>query len=200
MGTEKGKQMRRIVTVLLWLFMTNTVYAEIYKSKDAEGNVVFSDVQVKGAETVKLPSIITYQSPVLSSKTSTNASPLIQPNHKPYQRLTILEPEQEGTILNNEGEVTIRYSVSPVLQKGDFVQAFLDGELQEGVVLKGLDRGEHTIRVQVVDASGYAHVTSDDVKFYLQRQSVSVIKRQEQAKNKKREVFLKLKKQRQSKQ
>ena len=163
--------MRLIVIMFAGLMVVSYTQAEIFTYKDAEGNVVFSDVAVKGAKAVKVPPVMTYQSTLPNSAKSANLPSQTQPSHKPYQRLTILVPEQEATIRNNQGEVTIRYSVSPVLQKGDSVQVFLDGELEEGLVLKGLDRGEHTIRLQVVDGNGYAHVTSDDVVFYLRHQS-----------------------------
>ena len=157
--------MRIRVTVLLWLFMANTVYAEIYKSKDAEGNVVFSDVQVKGAEKVIVPPVITYQ-----SKLPVNGvvKPIEQTSaHKPYQSLKVLAPKQDQTIWDNLGELAVQHAITPRLQEGDTVQLFLDGELQEGLIIKGMHRGEHKIRLQVVDSNGYAHITSEDIVFYV---------------------------------
>lgn len=157
--------MRRIVTVLLWLFMTNTVYAEIYKSKDAEGNIVFSDVQVKGAEKVIIPPVITYQS---KSPVSESANPIEQvSSHKPYQSLRVLAPKQDETIWDNLGELAVQHVLVPRLQEGDRVQLFLDEELQEGLSIKGIHRGEHKVRLRVIDSNGYAHITSEDVVFYV---------------------------------
>ncbi|PCI23253.1 MAG: DUF4124 domain-containing protein [Piscirickettsiaceae bacterium] len=165
--------MKWILIMLLGIFVAGSSLAEIYTYKDKQGKVVFSDVPVKGAEKVIVPPVMTYEGSVQKSTIDANGSfkPTKLAEHQPYKRLVIAYPEQEGTVRDNQGELTIRYTLSPALQKGDKVEVFLNGEEHDGLELKGLDRGEHTVRLQVVDANGYAHVTSEDVVFYLHHQS-----------------------------
>jgi len=163
--TEKGKRMRIITVIFLWLLTINTLYAEIYTYKDAEGNIVFSDVAVKGAEKVIVPPVITYE----SKNTVNESAKLIEQtsSHKPYQSLTILAPKQDETIWDNLGELTVQHALVPRLQEGDTVQLYIDEVLQDGLSIKGIYRGEHKVRLQVIDSNGYAHITSEEVVFYV---------------------------------
>jgi len=163
--------------VILGLILSNPVQAEIYRWVDDNGAVVYSDMPQKNAETVKLPGLDLYKgssSTATESRSSTSKPAKV--DKKKYSGLKITSPINEATIRDNAGKITISMQLTPKLKTGHEIIINLDGKdtkvpgLNHGFT--GLDRGAHTISAKVIDASGQALITSEQITFQLIRQSL----------------------------
>ncbi len=95
-----------------------------------------------------------------------------------YDVVRIDSPVAETTIHDNNGDLEIDVSVSPPLdeRKGDYFTLLLDGQVvASGPLthfgLTGIDRGAHTLEVQVNSSDGKVLATSAPVTFYMWRVS-----------------------------
>ncbi|MFN7085705.1 MAG: hypothetical protein ACK4N4_03650 [Burkholderiales bacterium] len=88
--------------------------------------------------------------------------------------VVIVSPRAEETIHDNTGNVTVTVTVRNGGAAQDApLRVLLDGQpygpLQHArsFTLAGVERGEHTLQVQLTDAAGEVVASSDAVKFYL---------------------------------
>jgi hypothetical protein len=95
-----------------------------------------------------------------------------------YQSVRIVAPEPEATIHDNNGRLTIAIAISPPLRReaGDRLTLLLDDKaVAEGQKLKfrlkNIDRGSHSLQVQVNAADGTVLATSPPVTFHMWRAS-----------------------------
>ena len=161
----------KIFTILFLIALG--VSAEVYRSVDENGNVVFTDKPSPGAETIELDEVQTINVPPPPRMEFT-------PREKPSQRyseVAITSPENDEAIRNDGGNVTVNISVKPRLNPNDKVVLYLDGreiDLGRGLAkaFSGLDRGTHTLRAVVKDANGAEQESSSTSTFHLLRNSV----------------------------
>ncbi len=171
----------KLIIVMAGLLLANGASAAVYKTVDEQGNVVYTDEPVGNGEPVKLPPLSTvpppkYQSSPLSTEASDAAT-----DTAVYEELAIAAPAQDETVRDNTGNVTVRVSIRPKLDKasGHRLQYFLDGQkhgepsVAGQMLFPNIDRGAHTVVVAVVDANGKELKRSSDVRFYLHRQSIN---------------------------
>jgi hypothetical protein len=83
-----------------------------------------------------------------------------------------VQPANEETVHDNEGNVVVQVAVSPTLAPGNRIVLLLDGRQvsrQPGttLALSGVERGTHTLQAQVVDTNGATLVASPPVTFYM---------------------------------
>jgi len=161
-------------------------FAEIYRSIDDNGNVIFTDRsgQGKDEQVIVLPKSITIKSSIGGSggervegsgRINKEKGPV-----KPYTQFSIISPKNDKPIRDNTGNVKLNLSISPSLQTklGHRVQIELDGELQKerwglnSVLMTNLDRGTHSLRAYIIDKSGKKLKASQTVTFHLQRTSI----------------------------
>jgi hypothetical protein len=153
--------------------------AAVYKSVDAQGNVVYTDEPQGNAKPVDLPPLSTIPPPRSARQApETNTA---DDDGNPYEQITIISPTNDETVRDNTGNVAVSMLLKPELNKsaGHRLQYFLDGQtegepkISDRTVFQNLDRGAHTIEVAVVDGSGKELLRSPAVRFYLHRQSVN---------------------------
>lgn len=150
----------------------NPLQAEIYKWTDSSGNIHFSDSPHPGAEQLKLPKIQTYSAPVVPASDKT---PDLQaePEITGYEKINILQPQDQLTIRNTQGYVSIVTELDPMLKKGDKLQVIFDGspvgKPQESsvIALRDINRGSHTIAIQALDKEGKVLITSDTITIFM---------------------------------
>ena len=163
-------------TMLVW---TGGLSAAVYKSVDAEGNVVYTDEPGADAKPVDLPPLSTVPAPkydpdLLKSITSDDKA-------EAYKSITIVSPIADETLRDNTGAVSVSVSSEPVLNKaaGHRFKYYLDGKAPDEPTASdrtsfiNVDRGAHDVAVAVVDVSGKELIKSNSVRFYLHRQSVN---------------------------
>ena len=165
----------RVIWVLL-LIATTALRAEVYKSTNADGEVVYSDQPTRGAEHVKLPALPSYTpQPTRTLSRSTRA--VVEQIH--YEHFTLNSPANEATIRNNLGTVVIETMLTPALMSslGHSIQYYLDGVAHGAAIdstsltLANLDRGQHQLSASVVDAAGEILISTAPVTVFVKRNS-----------------------------
>ena len=154
--------------------------ATVYKWLDSNGNVMFSDKPHPGAQEIQIPNVQTYSAPKIP------ASPLPDESNSEIQKtaykISIAQPEDQSTLRNPQGYVSVILEVKPNLEKGYQVQLLLDGDPmgapQEGTVfaLQNILRGSHTLVAKVLNSSGKVVTTSDEVTFYMMPPRTGMVK------------------------
>lgn len=178
--------MRKIIRNISLLISTITLTinatllsAQVYKHVDEEGNVTYSDApQKKGDKPVSLPEPTTIKiqpAPKLSIGEG-DVKP-VQDKSINYDSVEIVSPANDESIRSNSGDITIQISSSPALQRNHLYVVLIDGnKAQESaagsVTLTNLDRGSHTVLIQIQDENEKTLATSSPITFHLLRASV----------------------------
>lgn len=177
--------MNRFANALLLLTLTASAGADVFRWTDSNGVVHFSDRPHPGAQILNIPGSPPpgAANPDQKSEQIPNQTeePAADSSEQEYQSVAITQPKQDETVRNNQGYVPIIIEVEPDLRPGDLFQVMLDGKAigkpQPGKLfaLNELDRGTHTVAVQIVGADGNVINTSDAVTFHMQRPRVGMV-------------------------
>lgn len=96
-----------------------------------------------------------------------------------YNSITVVSPGSEANFHSNEGNVPLTFTIDPALHAGDSVRVLVDGKpMPIGVgadglgQLTGLERGAHTLVVEVQGANRRTLKSSAPVTFYVHKTSV----------------------------
>ncbi|MEZ5564173.1 MAG: DUF4124 domain-containing protein [Gammaproteobacteria bacterium] len=154
--------------------------ADVYRWVDAEGVTHFSDQPHAGAErvtiTVSKPArSATDSAGVRRSSTNTDQHPVTVG----YQSLVVTKPTQDQVLWNIEGQLDVAATVQPALRSGHAMVFTLDGRTQKAEQgastshFTGVYRGEHSLTVDVVDASGKALMSSATIRFNVRQTSIA---------------------------
>ena len=162
---------------VLLMLVAGLVQADVYKSVNDKGEVVYSDKPTPGAERLKLPPLQTFTQPPLPRLTRTPGKPVMQ---NLYENMAFMEPENDATVRNNLGVVTVRLLLEPALktQLGHKIQFFMDNEPHGPPVqnttmgFSNIERGTHTLSATVIDSNEQTVMSSDTVTFHLHRESI----------------------------
>jgi hypothetical protein len=166
--------------LLLGLLLPWAVSAQIYRTTDEQGNVVFTD---------KPPATSTSSEPVELPPTNTTPATEVRPRPKPAApaeepegndiSVAITIPANETTIPMGPGNFAVNVAVEPSLGRGASLQLYMDGipwgDPQQGNswALSNVFRGAHDITVAVVDEQGQHLASSDPVRVYVLRPSIN---------------------------
>ena len=145
---------------------------QIYKWTDSNGNIHFSDKPHEGAEEIALPKVQTFSAPKISEPANASVPTPIS-DDETYKSINIIQPEDQSTLRNTQGYVSILLNIKPTLKEGDRVQIVLDGapvgEPQPATVfaLQDIKRGSHTLSAQLVDKQGHIIKTSTPITIFM---------------------------------
>lgn len=150
----------------------------VYKGKDADGNVLFSDKPLPDSEKIEIKPAQTYTPAPLPKDGSKNKSE--EPAEVSHYEVNIIEPQNDQTMTTDIQSVRVSLSVKPDLQKGDKVQVFLNGkpfgQLSDSLnfALPRLDRGAYVLKAQIVSEKDPAKVKGESapITFFQRRTSV----------------------------
>lgn len=162
----------KLLLSLIFLFVTYVHAETVYKTVDAEGNIVFSDVPSEGAEEIKIKEA---QAINLPKARSYKLSPAEEKSKKfNYTKLAIVSPENDSSIHGGEGNVNITAILEPELNEKDVMVLFMDGkEILSGrspqFLLANVDRGTHSISVVVKNEDDKVLKRSAKVTFHVRR-------------------------------
>lgn len=133
--------------------------AQIYKYTDANGNTVYSDHSPDGvqAQPVELPPLnrVEPQTPSTPPASSTETR---EPARNAYDILELAGLPTEEALRANNGTFTVNVLIKPRLQPPHQLRLVLDdvpyGQPSNVPILQlvNVDRGEHRLAVQVIDA------------------------------------------------
>ena len=167
------------VAVLLAALLTpSTGLAEttIYRTTDAEGNVVFTDAphatSSNQSERVEIQPTNTTPPPPEVERVMQPAEPK---KATTKWEVGITSPANETTIPMGPGNFSVGAEVKPALGAGQQLQLMLDGSPQGeprqtgSWDLTNVFRGEHKLTVRVVNDSGKTLATSEPVTVYVMR-------------------------------
>ena len=168
--------MRIFLLIISFFCLAAAVAAkDVYRFVDEQGNVIYSDTPVPGAEKIRIDEVQTIDPGEVPQFVYTPP-----PTEVPaYTKLEIVSPENDSVIRSHEGTVTISASVEPVLnlRVGHHLVLYLDGiEAASGTspqfILSNIERGTHTLNMAVEDQSGSQVISSPAVSFTLYQQTV----------------------------
>jgi hypothetical protein len=171
--------MRIFLPLLIFFLAMPALAKDVYKWTNEEGVVIYSETYREGAERMHV------SGDKSSPRSGTEAADEFQEEavegavgDSDYTKLEIVQPENEATVRNNEGTVTVGLVISPTLAEGDSIKIVVDGsELENDLKsaqfsLNNLNRGTHSLVVRVVDKDGNVQITSNSVNFHLRKASV----------------------------
>lgn len=166
--------MRSLMLILIGLSCF-IAQAEVYKWVDEDGKVHYSDEPKSGAKVLELKpktqNQIKLPPPVVLNQSDEKESKSKPVNYA----LSIQSPEQDATIRNNQGTISVVSKIEPKLMKSHFLVLFMDdvrvSEPQaKGVFeLNNIDRGAHTLMVKAIDQNGKVLASSQAKQVYLHR-------------------------------
>ena len=172
-----------MIKFLLLLLLTlsiatpvNASTAKVYVWRNENGELVYSDTPRPGAEEVK-----TKPGNVIKSYTSVETQ-VLDINTKKIEekyQVVINQPENNITIRDNTGSVLIIGSIKPIFKSGLRVQLILDGQPYKKpqnhsrFSLRNIDRGEHQIKIKLLNGKGKVIASSNTITFYMHRTSVN---------------------------
>lgn len=176
--------MKQTIWLLLLVFpalcVADTV--KVYKTRDSEGNVVFSDSPTKNAETIELQPVQTFSPDNIPDRARATGPKEDLPaggvENVPYESVTIVQPKDGETIWSSPGDISVAVSVKPKLQRGDTLEIYVNGKkagessTATMIQLTGLLRDQHTITAQIVNEDGTVVASSAPVLIYLHKASV----------------------------
>lgn len=182
---------KSLLVLLLGVSISFATQAQtVYRTTDAQGNVIFTDDPDRGGEAYEpsrltvVPSqverVVGGMAPrVEGGGTPATASPG-QP-FMPYDRFTITSPANQTTLpVGAGGSVQVDLGIEPALREDHRVRLLLDGRVSqsamhtEAFMVTGIDRGEHVLQAELLDASGEVRHRTSPVTLFVQRASVNL--------------------------
>ena len=143
--------------LLMWLLIALPAAAQIYKYTDASGNTAYSNQPPDGVKTqpVELPPLnsVAPQAPSAPAGEASNR----EPPRSAYEVLELTGLPTDEALRANNGTFTVSVLIKPRLQAPHLFRLLLDGQPygQSSNVpilqLVNIDRGEHSLAVQVID-------------------------------------------------
>lgn len=166
----------RIITLLLITISlvspAQSKSAKVYVWRDEAGVLVFSDSPRPGAEVMDVKEsdnvIGSVDTSILDIKPKVVA--------ETYE-VTITQPENHATIRDNTGSIYISGRIKPVFKKGYTIQLYLDNkpydvpQPQAMFILRNIDRGEHQVKMELINDKGKVIASSRAITFYMHRVS-----------------------------
>ena len=168
-----ARSMYRLLFVSL-SFVSLPVSAVICKTINEQGNVSYADVPVEQCQNkVKLPELSTYEPrPLTATDTpGSDRAAAAGDDFAGYTELRIQQPAQNGTVRDNAGTVPVLVVLQPPLQEDHRLRLVLDGVPVQpafrtpSATLTGVDRGSHSLQVEVIDGNGQTLRSAGPVSF-----------------------------------
>ena len=171
--------MSRLLLLVLLLFPLGSLANAVYRTTDAQGNVVFTDTppaNATPADRIEIRPTNTAPPPEILSRPAPAATPEEESAIGTYT-VKITEPANETSFPMGPGNFSVRVEVNPELSKMERLQLFFDGtprdEPQRAPTwdLTNVFRGQHDITVGVIDGAGKTIARSEPVRVFVHRPS-----------------------------
>ncbi len=169
----------RLALILIFTAASLGASGQIFRTVDANGNVVFTDVapvdrtgQTQSTE-VTVPQVNTVPAVRAPAPQANSTSAATSRGY--YTQLRVVSPANDATIRDNAGNVRIEFSIAPQLRSDHTLLLLLDGSPMQIAAVNGVfelanvDRGTRTARARVVDRAGSVIIESDPTTFHLMR-------------------------------
>jgi hypothetical protein len=173
--------MSRLLLLAMLMASFNSAADSIYRTTDAEGNVVFTDApgaSSRPSEQIEIQRTNTVEPPQITPLPDTNTPTNGQDAPPPYT-VTITTPADETSLPMGPGNFSVSVNVNPALDKYMGLQLFMDGVAwgtpQRDTLwdLTNVFRGQHDLTVAVVNKDGEPQAMSAPVRVYVHRPSTN---------------------------
>ena len=154
--------MIKILSSLLFLSLAFNLTAEtkIYKYTDADGTIHYTDIKPsKNAEETKIKPLTVVKPMYVEPATTRRRTEHKTKKAKAlFENFVITSPKPESNIWGTGGNVIVSVNLAEKLPSNYRIKFFLDG-IPHGKVrsntqmISDVERGEHTVYAQVVDAN-----------------------------------------------
>lgn len=177
--------MRRLASFLLCCFALCAGAAEVWRGRDANGNVRYADSPFPGAERIDVR-VVQPRSPtggeppvVLPPPPSSSgpAAPA-SPDAVRYTRCAVMQPANDTTLQWSD-PVMVTLAIEPALQFGHRIQVLVNGAVRAdwpaasaSASLGMMSRGSYTLAARVVDASGLTLCSGEASAFHVRQPSL----------------------------
>ena len=174
-----------LVVTVASLTSISEAHAAIYKTTDAEGNVVFTDVPPKDdAKSVEIKQGNSYRpevaTPAAVAPAAEDEEDMAEDTPTAgYDKIAITSPAHDEALRENTGNISVSVALDPALNTaaGHRLQVLVDGQIageapSATVSLQNIDRGTHSLIAQVIDANNSVLASSSAVVVHLQRYSI----------------------------
>lgn len=168
---------RPLICLFLGLSLVLGASAQIYKTVDKDGKVIYTD-KPKGdqpVETLDLPPINTLPP---ENNSGNFPAPQIQNRAEAIDyQVNIISPRENVTIPPGQRDLGIAVTLNPPLAGDHWLLYFMNGELLEetqesNILIQDVFRGSHTLVVEVIDSNGNSLGKSQPVIVNVIRPSV----------------------------
>ena len=169
--------MLRLLLISL-LLASSLATAQIYRTTDDEGNVIFTDrpPAEEGTEVEAVELKPTNPTPPPEQRPDLAPRPAKEkPEVAPGYRVTVTAPDDGATIPMGPGNFSVSAGTSPSLAPGETLQLILSGTAWQEPQSRGqwnltnIRRGEHDIVVIRLDAEGKEVAASEPVRVLVLR-------------------------------
>jgi len=162
-------------TLLLtsFTFPVQATSAKIYVWRNEAGVLVFSDSPKPGAEEVEVKT-----NNSIKSSIDTSILDITPKKIEDDYQVVIVQPADNSTIRDNTGSVHVSGRIKPIFKRGLSTQLYIDntpyGKPQTHSVfaLRNIERGEHQIKMTLLNEKGKVIASSPSITFYMHRASV----------------------------
>lgn len=175
--------------------------AQVYKHVDEHGNVSYSDSPPEpGAEPMDLPELSVVEPPPKTYLPGREPKPEATEDaaadeelslgdlRRMYRDFRLVSPAPEQSFWGTGNDATVAWAAGQPLRPGMSVVITVDGQkreptVQPTLVLQQMDRGEHTVGAELVDARNRRIASAQPVTFYVRQYSVNFNQPQAQPRN-----------------
>lgn len=167
--------------ILLLSLLPALALSQIYKSIDADGNTIYTDIApTEDAKELEVDKLNISEAP---KKQYVRPKDIKNPKEKQtqapvdrYTQLRITSPDNDTTVRHNEGKITITVSLTPELytRYEDKLLITIDGLIvndgkAKSINLESIERGTHTISAYVQDKNGNIMLSAQPTVFHMHR-------------------------------
>ncbi|WP_298635897.1 DUF4124 domain-containing protein [uncultured Umboniibacter sp.] len=155
-----------------------TASADVYKYRDANGNVVYSDTPVEGAERVD---VVVHNPATPGESTTAIDSPTNDPHGSPSDEpvaynLAITSPAHDSTVPMGQETLSVNLALTPSAPVDTTYRLLANGTPiaqgnQTNFVLEQLYRGELVLTAEAIDTEGNVLATAIAVTVHVKRAS-----------------------------
>lgn len=165
-------ELMRLLVFFISLTLLAPAFAEVYRSVDADGNVAYTDRASPDAEKIRIDKVQT----IPAGPDDFKYTPPEKPDVGNYTKLEIVNPKNNHVFTGNTGEVNVSVAITPALRDSDSFIFYMDGQKKgdsrsKSFQMTNLDRGTHTVNVDVVNQDGKSLKSSAAVSFTVKRTS-----------------------------
>lgn len=174
--------MRGLLVLVLLLAPLTGLSQSVYRTVDAQGNVIFTDTPPSdgsAADRIDIQRTNTVEATRLPEPAPAADAAATEKPAAPEYQIAITAPPNETSIPMGPGNFSVSVSVNPKLKKYDGLQLFMDGtpwgDPQRDSMwdLTNVFRGRHEITVGVINGDGETLSMSPPVTVFVHRPSVN---------------------------